>query len=74
MSYDAWVRVVYVEVPMETLRDQNSDREHVVPWGVIQRMMARVELPTRTEAHEVLYSVRSLRKADSKDNLVSLRA
>ena len=37
MSYDARVRVVYVEVPLETLRVQNSDREHVVPWGSSRR-------------------------------------
>lgn len=74
MSYDARVRVVYVEVPLETLRVQNSDREHVVPWGVIQKMMARVELPIRTEAHEVLYVVRSSDKTEAKANLVSLRA
>jgi predicted kinase len=73
-SYDARVRLVYVEVPLATLRVQNSDRKSVVPWGVIQRMMGRVELPTRTEAHEVLYFVRSSDKTDSKPNLVSLRA
>jgi predicted kinase len=59
LAYDARVRIVYVEVPLETLKAQNANREHVVPWSVIQRMMTRWELPSRTEAHEVVYVVRS---------------
>jgi predicted kinase len=74
MSYDARVRLVYLEVPLETLRVQNSDRKQVVPWAIIQKMMGRWELPTRTEAHEVLYVVRGSNKSDSKYQLVSLRA
>lgn len=73
MSYDARVSIVYVEVPLETLRLQNADRAAVVPWRVIQRMMAKVELPTRTEAHEVRYYVRTSPKAGAVPEWVTLR-
>jgi putative nucleotidyltransferase with HDIG domain len=58
LDYDAWVRIIYVEVPLTTLRVQNKDRARSVPWSVIEGMMVKWEVPTRTEAHEVVYAVR----------------
>lgn len=59
LDYDARVRIVYVEVPLATLKVQNREREKSVPWGVITKMMAKWDMPTRSEAHEVVYSVRA---------------
>jgi putative nucleotidyltransferase with HDIG domain len=57
-DYKARVRVVYVEVPAETLFAQNKAREAAVPAAVIKRMTERWEVPTLVEAHEVVLAVR----------------
>jgi len=59
LDYDARVRIVYVEVPLATLRVQNKDRARSVPWSVIEGMMVKWDVPTRTEAHEMVYAVRA---------------
>jgi len=57
-AYGARIRIVYVEVPKETLHAQNRAREAVVPSAVIRRMTERWEIPTLTEAHEITWVVR----------------
>lgn len=57
-DYGARVRVVYVEVPAQTLLAQNRAREAAVPEAVIRRMTERWEIPTKTEAHEIVLAVR----------------
>jgi predicted kinase len=57
-AYGARVRVVYLEVPRDTLFTQNRSREGVVPWAVIQRMTERWEIPTLVEAHRIDFRVR----------------
>jgi putative nucleotidyltransferase with HDIG domain len=57
-DYRARVRVVYIEVPAETLFAQNKAREAAVPTAVIRRMIERWEVPTPIEAHEVVLAVR----------------
>jgi len=57
-GYGARVRVVYLEVPEETLRAQNRNRAAVVPEQVIARLLDRWEVPDQTEAHSVDYVVR----------------
>jgi predicted kinase len=56
-DYKARVRVVYVEVPAATLLAQNRGRKEAVPEAVIRRMTERWEVPTLTEAHEVVLAV-----------------
>ena len=58
-GYGARVRVVYLEVPEETLRSQNRNRAAVVPEQVLARLLDRWEVPDQTEAHAVDYAVRS---------------
>jgi predicted kinase len=53
LDYDAYVRIVYVEVPAATLRRQNQERPARVPAAVIERLLGKWELPDLTEAHEV---------------------
>lgn len=52
-SYRARVRIVYVESPLARLQRQNREREARVPQAVIDRMVARWEVPDQTEAHQV---------------------
>ena len=52
-SYNARVRIVYVEAPPATLLAQNQAREQVVPEAAIRRMIDSWEPPSPTEAHQV---------------------
>lgn len=55
-TYQAKVRIVYLEVPYETLKQQNSKREAMVPANVLEHLIDKLEVPARWEAHEVEYS------------------
>ena len=56
-DYGARVRIVYVEVPEETLHAQNRARRAPVPDHVLEALLDRWEVPDPTEAHEVTYAV-----------------
>jgi len=51
-------RIVYVESPASELFAQNRQRVAAVPERVIRRMTSRWEVPSLTEAHEVVLAVR----------------
>ncbi len=57
ISYKARVKLVYIEVPYKEWLKQNSNREHPVPSSVMERMLAKLEVPLLHEAHEVQYEV-----------------
>ncbi|GKX61717.1 AAA family ATPase [Pragia fontium] len=57
VSYKARVRVVYIEVPYAKWRQQNREREYMVPDKVMDRMLAKLELPSPEEAHQVIYQI-----------------
>jgi predicted kinase len=52
-SYDARIKIVYVEAGHDRLLGQNRDRASVVPSSAIRRMMDRWEVPDPTEAQRV---------------------
>jgi predicted kinase len=58
-SYQARLRIVYLEVPPEALAEQMRRRGRVVPARVIERLLDRWEVPDPTEAHAVEYQVRT---------------
>jgi predicted kinase len=57
-DYGARIRIVYVEAPAAALFARNRTREASVPEQVIRRMSERWEVPSLTEAHEVVYLAR----------------
>jgi predicted kinase len=57
-TYNAAVTIVYVEVPAARLLQQNRQREAVVPLAVMERLMDKLEVPTLTEAHQVVVSIK----------------
>jgi predicted kinase len=59
VEYGGRVKIKYLEVPYQQLMHQNRNREHIVPAPVIDKMIARLEIPTVREAHEVEYIVNS---------------
>jgi predicted kinase len=56
-DYKAKVHIIYLEVPFKTLKFQNHNREHKVPFSVIEKMISRLEIPTLEEGHEVEFVV-----------------
>ena len=57
VSYGARVKIVYVEVPFQKLLSQNKNREYMVPEMAISKMMAKWEIPSFKEAHELVFEV-----------------
>jgi predicted kinase len=57
-DYNARVRIVYLEAPIDLLFKQNSEREASVPDAVIERFLAKLEPPKDWEAHEVVRVIR----------------
>ncbi len=57
LSYQAHIRIVYLEAPAEVLFAQNRQRVCRVPEFVIERLLDRWEVPDRTEAHRVEWMV-----------------
>ncbi len=58
VDYKARVRIVYVESPAAALYQQNRDRAAAVPQQVIDRLVAKWEVPDVTEAHQAQHYVR----------------
>lgn len=56
-AYHARIRIVYLEVPIEQVLAQNNSSPQPVPSAAIYRYEDRLEIPDRTEAHQVDYLV-----------------
>ncbi|MDR0219518.1 MAG: AAA family ATPase [Enterobacteriaceae bacterium] len=59
VSYNARVKIVYIEHDYQQWRRQNKNRQYVVPDKVLDRMLSQLEIPTPDEAHEVCYFINS---------------
>lgn len=58
VSYKAYVKMVYVEVPYQKLHVQNKSREAAVPRHAVDKLLTKLEVPARWEAHEVEYFIK----------------
>lgn len=56
-SYDAQVRIVYLEHSYEELRRRNAARDSTLNQAALERMFHRWEVPVPAEAHVVNYFV-----------------
>lgn len=54
VDYGAFVSIHYLEKPYKIWRQQNRNREYPLAEGVLDKMLLNLEIPQRTEAHEVL--------------------
>ena len=52
-DYNARVRLIYIEPPLEVIRKQNRDRKANVPDSIVIRLLDRIEVPMAGEAHEL---------------------
>jgi predicted kinase len=58
-AYNADVKLVYLEVPADTLFRRNARRDSTLKQRDLERMLHRWEVPLPWEAHEVSYQVES---------------
>ncbi len=56
VDYGARIKIVYLEPPLATLFEQNKRRASAVPEGVVARLIEKLEPPSITEAHELLFA------------------
>ncbi len=56
-AYGARTRIVYIERPREVHLLQNRNRKAEVPEGVIEKLAWRLDVPTLSECHDVVYDV-----------------
>jgi putative nucleotidyltransferase with HDIG domain len=61
-GYQGRIRIVYLEVPLEEIWRRNRSRAATVPEAAIQRLANRLDIPDRTEAHQVEWIVDFLQK------------
>ncbi|MDJ0693991.1 AAA family ATPase [Mastigocoleus sp. MO_188.B34] len=61
-SYQARIRIVYLETAWEELLQRNKTRIHKVPEKVLYKMRNRLDVPKITEAHEVEWVISATRK------------
>lgn len=57
ITYKARVNLVYIEVPYSKLSNQNKSREAIVPSKVIEKLIDKLEVPRKWEAHNLNYIV-----------------
>ncbi|GAB5555283.1 MAG: AAA family ATPase [Saprospiraceae bacterium] len=57
-DYNARVKIIYIEVPFKTLKKQNANRVHKVPEKILEKMIAKLEIPTPKEAHELEFVIK----------------
>ncbi|MBA2395143.1 MAG: AAA family ATPase [Ktedonobacteraceae bacterium] len=53
LSYNARVRIVYLDAPFKIILQRNHDRQNSVPEQVIYKLLSKLEVPTLIEAHQV---------------------
>ncbi len=58
ITYKAYVKMVYVEVPYNKLHVQNKNREAAIPYRAVDKLVAKLEVPASWEAHEVVYYIK----------------
>jgi putative nucleotidyltransferase with HDIG domain len=54
-TYQAYVKIVYIEKPYSTWVEQNREREYPLPQAVLDKMLHKLEIPQVWEAQEIEY-------------------
>jgi len=56
-TYNAYVKLIYVEVPHHKLHQQNRSRDEVVPFNIVNKLVGKLDVPVPWEAHVVCYFI-----------------
>lgn len=54
-TYKAYIQIIYVEVSYQKLYVQNRSREAMLPAAAVEKLVMKLEVPVKSEAHEVVY-------------------
>ena len=57
LTYNAYVKIIYVEKDYKNWWKQNKDRAYALPENVLHSLFSKLEIPELNEAHEVIYEV-----------------
>ncbi len=57
-DYKARIKIIYIEVPYKTLKQQNANRAYQVPEKVIDKMIRKFEIPTIRESHDLEFVIK----------------
>jgi predicted kinase len=52
-SYQARVRILYLDAPFDTIMARNKQRGNAVPERIVERLASKLDVPDLTEAHAV---------------------
>jgi predicted kinase len=55
-SYKYRTKIIYVEAPWDEVMRRNQAREKIVPRKILEHLLGRLEVPDKTEAHEVAWT------------------
>ncbi|AHM58862.1 metal dependent phosphohydrolase [Flammeovirgaceae bacterium 311] len=69
LSYGAYVKIIYVEVPFSMLQEQNRNRELAATPAAMVKMLGKMEVPAVTEAHEVEYIISEIPPTPEEETL-----
>lgn len=53
LDYGARVKIIYIEIPYQQLIQRNNSRALALPSKVLEKMIARMEIPAPDEAHDI---------------------
>jgi predicted kinase len=60
LSYNAYVKIVYVETDFKNWIKQNKNRAYPLPENVLLNLFSKLEVPEINEAHEVVYATSNI--------------
>jgi len=53
VDYNSYVSIIFINKPLETVLEQNKNRDKIVPENVILKLYNKMEIPNNSEAHKV---------------------
>ena len=56
-AYNASIKIVYLDADYSVILKRNSERTSSVPEKIIDKLADKLELPDKTEAHDVEYVI-----------------
>ena len=57
MRYNARVKIVYVEVPVDLIFKRNKGKSSPIPEDIITKLYNKIDIPDLTECHEIHYEI-----------------
>jgi len=52
-EYNSYITIIFIHKRLNTILEQNKNRDRVVPDSVINKLHTKMDIPTNTESHEL---------------------